>query len=125
LHLPRYLDGELEVFPGVPRVTWYDLDGVAMSDTAWEFAEGRVLGLRRAMALPSGDADMSFMMVNASMEDIEFQLPEHDFPWTCELDSANPELEPGPINEASVTLGAHSLVLLTSTLKSRQGNVDE
>jgi glycogen operon protein len=125
LRLPRYLDGELEVFPGVSRVSWYDLDGVAMSDTAWEFAEGRVLGLRRATALPNGEADMSLMMVNAGMEDIEFQLPEHDFPWTFELDTANPEAEAGPVAEASVTVCAHGMVLLTSSLKPRQGNVDQ
>lgn len=116
LRLPRFLDAGEEILPGVPRVAWFDLDGQPMSAEAWGFGEGRVLGLRRAC--PAGDdIDVSLLLVNSGDDDIEFQLPAQDFTWTRELESADPDAAPGPVDGNSLTVCAHGVVLLAATIQ--------
>lgn len=114
LRMARYLDGDLEVAPGVARVAWFDLDGQPMSVEAWEFSEGRVLGLRRASAPERGGIDLTLLLVNGGPEDIEFQLPEHDATWVCELDTSTGKGT--TVDAPRVMVGAHGVVLLVASL---------
>ena len=113
LHAARFQDDDQQILPDIPRVTWYDLDGQAMSQEAWEFAEGRVLGLRRATEDANGDVDLSLLLVNGGMDDVEFILPASPQTWTCEIDTADPDHGSHLMQDGSVTLCAHSLMLFT------------
>lgn len=119
LRLPRYADGNHEVFPGVPRIAWYDMDGVPMEEAAWAYAEGRVLGLQRAFR-GDDDLDLSFLLVNGGEQDIEFQLPAHRCLWTMELDTARPGAVAQAVSADAVTVAAHGLVLLAGTVAAEQ-----
>jgi glycogen operon protein len=134
LRLARYGDDNIEVIPGVKRVVWYDIDGQSMSDAAWDYAEGRVMGLRRAVALDDRRADVSMVLVNSGEQDIEFMLPEPPCDWICQLNTtlqevtgtaASPAMATTPTDPlfvgsppadatgSSVMVPAHGLVLLT------------
>src|SRR5690606_9727474 len=70
LRLTRYDEDSTEVRPGLPRLSWYDMDAKPMSEAAWAYAEGRVLGLRRAVETRNGTADASFVLLNGGPQDI-------------------------------------------------------
>ncbi|MGB3290599.1 MAG: glycogen debranching protein GlgX [Burkholderiaceae bacterium] len=122
LRMPRFLAGDADVLPGLARVAWFDMDGQAMTPPAWEYAEGRVLGLRRA-CVDDEDVDMSLLLVNSGDEDIEFQLPPQDLAWTRELDTAHPEAVPGSVEGDSQIVCAHGLVLLAFTGRAERSHV--
>ena len=112
LRRERYQDEQQEIAPGVTRVAWFDVDGQLMSDAAWSIPDRQVLGLRRAVELGTGGTDLSFVIVNASSDDIIFQLPPHTGAWIHALNSAEPEAGPVPLEATSVDVPAHGVVLL-------------
>ncbi len=116
LHAARFEDGNHEIAPGLPRICWYDMDGKAMSQAAWDYHEGRVLGLRRAAPMQEGEIDITFLLVNAGTESIDFVLPPGPCPWQVALDSGAPEAQPGVAAPEVVKVSAHGLILLTGAL---------
>ena len=114
LRMARFEDDGREVLPGVKRAAWYDMDGQEMSPEAWAYAEGRVLGLRRAAVLPDAGVDLSFLLVNGGVEDVEFRLPDGSMAWQGVLDTARPGQAPRLRPGAPLRLAAHGLVLLTA-----------
>ncbi len=112
LRMPRFEDGGYQLLPGVARIAWYDMDGALMSEAAWAYHEGRVLGFRRASALPDGNVELSYLLVNSGPEDIEFQVSESPCAWVCVVDSADTGVVSDPVKTESVTVSAHGLVLL-------------
>ncbi|HUH58650.1 MAG TPA: glycogen debranching protein GlgX [Candidimonas sp.] len=112
LRLPRYEDGNFQVIPGVSRVAWYDMDGSILSEAAWDYVEGRVLGFRRACRLVDAAVELSLVLINGGPHDINFQLPESPCAWSWLLNTAEPGMACGAVREESVTISAHGLVLL-------------
>src|SRR3546814_19010721 len=104
--MARFMDGSEELLPGLARVAWFDMDAKPMSKEAWDYFEGRVLGLRRAW-LVDEEIDLSFLLLNGVHDDIEFQLPKQTWAGHCELDSANPHHVPGPLRASQLPVWAH------------------
>ena len=117
LRMARFLDNNAEVARGVKRMQWYDLDGSLMSDSAWEFAEGRVLGLQRACLCNDGGLDVSLLLVNAADTDVDFTLPQSSWPWERVLDSASLRAAPVAVQTPTVRVCAHGLLLLVAKLE--------
>lgn len=116
LRLDRYAHGDLEVAPGLTRIAWFDLDGRPMTQEAWDYAEGRVLGLRRAIRLGNGTVRTTLLLVNGSTEDVTFQLPATPkLSWRKLLDTAHPSQAATAWASPGVPLAAHSLVLLSAS----------
>ncbi len=109
----RFEDERQEVVPGVSREAWYDVDGNPMDDAAWGFAEGRALALRRAVGLAKGGTDMTFLILNASADDIVFQLPPHPGRWMRTFNSAAPQEAKTPLRAPSIAVPAYAVLLLT------------
>lgn len=116
LRMPRFQDSNFQVLPDVPRVAWYDMDGSAMTEQAWEFAEGRVLGFRRACRLADGTVELSLLLINGGAEGIEFQIPDSPCDWTVMLDAADPTASAAPIANPAIKVSAHGLVLLMGSV---------
>lgn len=117
LQLSRFEDGNYEIIPGLSRIAWFDIDGKAMSQAAWDYPEGRVLGLRRAVQAPDGDIDVSLMLLNAGTEAIEFILPPISAVMQVRLDTSNPADSSREVHD-KITVSAHGLVLLTAIVAS-------
>src|SRR5690606_12625110 len=122
LRLPRYADGNHELISGVPRIAWYDLDGEAMSESAWEFAEGKVLGLRRAFLQEDGQVDLSLLIVNGGPDDVNLRLPPDGGAWTLKLDTVDPGATVTALSTDSVMVAAHGCVVLTRGLTTKQAH---
>src|SRR5690606_37803067 len=114
LRLARFLDNKAEVARGVKRIKWYDLDGSLMSDSAWEFAEGRVLGLQSACLCNDAGLDVSLLLVNAADTDVDFTLPQSSWPWERVLDSSSLRAAPVAVQTPTVRVCAHGLLLLVA-----------
>jgi isoamylase len=115
LRLARFEDGASEIVPGIARVAWYDMGAEPMSEDAWAYAEGRILGLRRACVLAEGIVDLSLLLINGGVDDIQFRLPAPPCSWVCMLNTADADLVPDPVVGDDVTVPARSVVLMTST----------
>lgn len=118
LRLARFEDDNHEILPGIARTAWYDMDGKLMTESAWDFAQGRVIGLRRAALLPAGNVDLSFLLINAGTADIEFQLFEEPCLWTCELNTATGDGTAAIASGSAVHVAAHSLIVLTGVAEA-------
>ena len=123
LRMNRYLDNNAEVVPGVARLQWYDLDGSAMSEGAWEFTEGRVLGLRRACVRDDGSVDLSLMLVNGGDGDIEFQLPDSPCQWRRVFDTADIRATAAVVHAPQLKICAHAMVLLLGDVQADEGGM--
>ncbi|CAM4218523.1 hypothetical protein ROMU108268_19660 [Roseomonas mucosa] len=93
---------------------WFDQHGQPMQPEAWNEPEARTLTLRRADMAADGWVEVVMLMLNADGAEQSFQLPEPVLPWRLLLDTALPEAEERSLlpEETSVTVGAHSLLLL-------------
>lgn len=118
LRLARFEDDNHEILPGVTRTAWYDMDGRLMTESAWDFAEGRVIGLRRAALFPTGSVDLSFLLVNGGTADVEFQLFEEPCVWTCGLNTATGDGSAAIASGSAVHVAAHSLIVLTGAVEA-------
>ena len=94
-----------------------------MSPEAWDYAPGRVLGLRRAAETADGLIDLSLVLINGGGDDVQFKLPEPVFDWALRLDTAQPATATTAAHVGgSVALRAHSLVVLTATHEPEAGH---
>lgn len=112
LRMGRFLDNNADVIPGIKRLQWFDLDGSTMSDAAWEFGEGRVLGLQRACPLNEDRVEVSMVLVNGGDGDIDFVLPDSPCAWQRVLDTTNLRAEAVAVQTPQVKVCAHALILL-------------
>ena len=111
-----FLHGGAEVRPGLSDIAWFDQHGQAMTPDAWGEPEARTLALRRATAAPDHSVDATLLLLNADGAAHDFTLPPPEFPWTVVLDTAVPEAEEYPLSGNTVSVGAHSVVLLAVRL---------
>ncbi len=122
VRLDRYEDGSQEVGAGLSRVAWFDLDGQPMTQEGWDFPEGRVLGLRRAVRRDDARIQVSLVLVNGGDEDVTFQMPvSPELIWERVIDTADPDGGTRELVASGVPLAAHSLVLLRASHDAIQG----
>jgi glycogen operon protein len=118
LRQPRFFDGQHEVALGMPDASWFDEEGRPMEPGMWNFAEGRMLALRRvARREPGGPASSTLLLINGYSEDHEFILPAPHLPWQVLVDAAEPvddEGRPAPrsVQDNRIVVAAHAAVLL-------------
>jgi glycogen operon protein len=118
LRLSRYIHRVLDAAPGYPAITWFDIDGKPMADAAWQDAQARMLGLRRAFYEEEENAvEMTFLMVNGGEHDMVFKLPASKTPWVQLVSSALPELKDIPIEKHEMTIAARSVILFGTRIE--------
>ncbi|MGH7117557.1 MAG: glycogen debranching protein GlgX [Acetobacteraceae bacterium] len=108
----RFLHGRQQTVPGVLNVAWFDESGTVLAEEAWRNPVAQLLALRRAVACPGGDVDITLMLMNASEDDREFVLPPPALAWRMLIDTADPERADAEHEAERVTVRARSLVLL-------------
>ncbi|HEX8885911.1 MAG TPA: glycogen debranching protein GlgX, partial [Noviherbaspirillum sp.] len=91
LRQTHFYTGGTEVLPGLMDASWFDESGNPMTPEMWQFAEGRMLTLRRVgRAEPNGPVSATLLLMNAYSEDREFILPEPVLEWELLADAAEP-----------------------------------
>lgn len=118
MHTSNFFTGSKEILPDLNDTTWFDESGKVMDQEKWDYTEGRLLALRRAV--PGEDkrklkrqVSISLLLINSYSEDREFVLPKPLLDWRVALDAADPE--PGaarkPIDNR-INVVSHSALLL-------------
>ena len=96
----------------VPEVDWLDVDGEPMQHSGWDFAEGRLLGLRRAVETGEGELELSLLLVNGTDEARSFVATPRDAAWRVVIDSDRPDAPAAPLAGDSAEVGPHGVMLL-------------
>ncbi len=108
-----FMNGRADLGGGLNDIAWFDEKGVAMTDAAWQFTEGRLLACRRSCRCDEG-LDVTLLLFNGAFETHDFTLPEPAAAWRIAADSADPSRDDEAIDEATISLAAHSCVLLVA-----------
>jgi glycogen operon protein len=116
LRSSHYHHGRLEPLPQVRDIEWFDENGDVMRIADWQYTEGRLLCVRRAMRIDEQCAEVSLLLTNSTPASRVFQLPQPAFPWWLRLDTANVALSDHELTDSVIEVAAHSLQLLTATL---------
>jgi len=112
LRWPSFLHGTAEPLPGVQDIAWFDEQGGGISPAAWNDPQQRTLMLRRAAANGDGRVTILTLLLNPTEQDRDFRLPPPDLASVVLLDSAAPEAVAPPAVGGSLTVVAHSAVLV-------------
>jgi glycogen operon protein len=125
LRSTRFLTASSKTLQGVPDTGWFDEMGVVMTPERWNYAEGRLLALRRIASEKHGGKpgpiSASLLLLNAYSEDREFLLPQPLMNWRTAIDAAEspdhssngamPHRQP---RHNKIIVAAHSAVLLVA-----------
>ena len=79
----------------------------------WQYNEGRLLCVSRAVRLEDVRTDISLLLIINTSDRHAFLLPQPPLPWKACLDSAHLELPERDLETAEVEVEAHSVQLLT------------
>lgn len=124
----RFLTASSKSLRGIPDIGWFDETGSEMTPDRWNYADGRLLSLRRiACDKKEGSISAVLLLLNAFSEDREFVLPAPEMVWRTRIDAAEPVtthasaqdqdhlhlLQRHPENN-KITVSAHSAVLLVA-----------
>jgi isoamylase len=126
LRSERFYTAQSETINGVPDTSWFDETGTEMTPDRWEFAEGRLLALRRITRSQQEGEEVdtvaaSLLLLNAFSQDREFMLPHPKMAWRVVVDAAE-KLDggraehdaPRAAKHNKITVAAHSAVLLVA-----------
>ncbi len=120
LRWPSFLHGTAEPAPGVQDIAWFDERGGGISPAAWNDPQQRTLMLRRAAADGDGTVTILTLLLNPTQEDRRFRLPPPSLASVVLLDSAAPEAVAPTVIGGSLTVSAHSAVLVFAQTEGTQ-----
>jgi isoamylase len=106
--------GRVEPWPKVRDIEWFDEKGKGMRPEDWQYGEGRLLSVRRAVRLDEERTEVSLLLINNTADSHRFELPAPALPWVAHIDSARPELEDHDLGSTQPEVLARSVQLLTA-----------
>ncbi len=118
----RYFQhGLLEPLPQVRDIEWFDENGDTMRPEDWQYWDGWLLCVRRAQRLDEGRTELSLLLVNDTINDQVFQLPQPLSPWRVRVDTADLNVADQPVDQPAVHVAAQSMQLLSVVVEGRAG----
>ncbi|MBA3595955.1 MAG: glycogen debranching protein GlgX [Methylibium sp.] len=114
LRAANYLHDQRELGAGIRELSWLNEHGEPMQQSEWDHPEGRLIALRRARTSDEGYINLSLVLINGAAEPQVFRVSPGDAAWQIVIDSAHPGKAPMPLEDDSVEIEAHSVVLLTT-----------
>ncbi|WP_374445783.1 glycogen debranching protein GlgX [Stella sp.] len=112
LRCRNFLHGREEPLPGVLDIAWFDDEGTAMTEDAWNDPDSRTLVLRRAGRRDDGRVEILTLALNPGDDDRTFRLPEPVLPSLVLLDTATEDLEEYRSEGRELPVAGHSAVLV-------------
>lgn len=112
LRWPVFLHGRAQPAPGVKDIAWFDEQGMEMSPEAWNEPQQRTLILRRAAADGDGRVTILTLLLNPTDDTRRFRLPLPRLACMILLDTAAPELSSRAVTGGTLSVGAHSAILV-------------
>jgi glycogen operon protein len=114
LRCRHFLHGKDEPAPGVLDIQWFDTQGKAMSDGAWNNGEERVLALRRASRNDDGSVPILSLYLNPTANEVRFRIPPPKLPTRVLIDSSAPDAPERDIAGDEIAVAARSAALTIS-----------
>jgi glycogen operon protein len=93
-------------------ISWFRPDGQELSPEDWHDAEGRLLMLRLHGKDAHDRLHSVLVLINATGDEQEFQLPPSSAGWHLLADSADPAREPKLLETTACPVSWRSLVVL-------------
>jgi isoamylase len=112
-----FLHGQYETAAGIQDIAWFDENGQSIPDGAWTDQSLHLLTLRRTSANDDGSVTLLNFLMNPTLVDREFRLPEPHMPTHVLVDTAYPKAGEIALKENKLTLAAHSAVLTLGKLE--------
>jgi glycogen operon protein len=109
LRSTSFLYAKDEPLPGVRDAAWFDENGNELTSDNWNDPAARLLSLRRAC-----EKEVTLLLINGTMEDRIFRLPQPDFQWQLVFDTGEPEAQPRRVESNEIQLRQLSVVLLAA-----------
>jgi isoamylase len=106
--------GRVEPWPKIRDIEWFDEKGKTMRPEDWQYGEGRLLCVRRAVRLEDERTEISLLLINNTADPYAFELPQPTLPWVAHLDSAHPEVADRDLADTRLEVEARSVQLLTA-----------
>jgi isoamylase len=119
LRCARFLYGKEKLSDGLLDIEWFDEQGGTISAEAWNDPEQRTLILRRASRDDGGTIPVLTLLLNPTGDDRPFHLPPPAMRTSILVDTAAPEAPERWLTEETVTVSAHSAVLLLATMEGQ------
>jgi glycogen operon protein len=110
--------GLIEPLPQVRDIEWFDENGDVMRSEDWQYTEGKLLCVRRALRLDAACAEISLLLINTNADAHPFQLPQPQFQWRVRLDTASGAVTDRAIEQSQLEVAGHSLQLLTAVVEA-------
>jgi len=111
--------GRVEPWPRIRDIEWFDEKGKTMLPEDWQFTEGRLLSVRRAVRLEDESTEISLLLINNTGDMHGFELPQPPLPWFAQLDSAQLDGQEHELTGTEVEVAAHSVQLLTAIVAAQ------
>jgi len=121
LRCDYFQHGLIEPLPQVRDIEWFDENGDTMRQEDWEYWEGRLLCVRRAVRIDASRAELCLLLANNTADQHAFQLPQPLFRWTLRLDTANLLVLDQPVETLQLEVAAHSVQLLSAVVEAPAG----
>ncbi|HEX4177724.1 MAG TPA: hypothetical protein VHY57_04775, partial [Rhizomicrobium sp.] len=115
LRCDRYL-GTATLASGITEQSWWDERGLELAPGDWDNHSAHVLCLRRACRGASGQIEVTALLLNASSEQILFNVPG-DLPWHLVFDTANPDSVAGTLSDKTYPVSDRAAVLLAAEIE--------
>jgi isoamylase len=108
--------GRLEPLPQIRDIEWFDENGQVLRIEDWQYTEGRLLCVRRALRIDEARAEVSLLLINTSAAARVFELPQPWFDWWLRVNTAKAAVAEHRLEQPRVEVEAHSLQVLTATM---------
>ncbi|HEX4024761.1 MAG TPA: glycogen debranching protein GlgX [Steroidobacteraceae bacterium] len=118
LRCDYFQHGLIEPLPQVRDIEWFDENGDTMRQEDWEYWEGRLLCVRRAVRIDQARAELCLLLANNTADQHVFQLPQPLFRWTLRLDTADLLVIDRAVETPQLEVASHSVQLLTAVVEA-------
>jgi glycogen operon protein len=119
LRCAKFLYGKEEFPGGILDIAWFDEQGGVIPPGDWNDPEHRTLILRRASRSNDGTIPVLTLLLNPTGDDCLFRLPPPAMNTSVLIDTAAPEAPEQPLTEETMTVSAHSAVLLLAAIEGQ------
>jgi isoamylase len=119
LRCAKFLYGKEKLPGGLLDIAWFDEQGGMIPAEAWNDPEQQTLILRRASRSDDGTIPVLTLLLNPTTQDRPFRLPPPSMKTWVLIDTAAPEAPERPLTEETLTVSAHSTVLLLASVEGK------
>lgn len=115
--------GHVEPLDKIRDIEWFDEKARTLRREDWQYSEGRLLSVRRAVRLEDESTEISLLLINNTGDPHTFELPRPILPWWFRVDTANPSTTEREFVGSVAEVESHSVQLLTAIVAADESQM--